>query len=252
MTADYPFLYPSAGHVETGDLSCIHDKGLRPLFKKGPKYRLPSRIDFTKNRSIVEVALQSYCKRWCKKESVGVHALNDWKNEFLRMTDIRIENFTKHAHLFKQPGLSQISFFLSLFQHLFPAAVWNIVTRFPASGCFKCHYSSHSSSDLVVWWIPLYNGVLCSRVPDLQYGLLDFKHRSPRVLLIPLRLPSVPTLHLPGVSCKRLSVIPKQNRSTEGSSKLKRSVDMTSSWKNGLNITTNASPKWDRTRCQEE
>ena len=44
----------------------------------------------------------------------------------------------------------------------------------------------------------------------------------------------------------------KQNRSTEGCSKLKRSVDMTSSGKNGLDIRTNASPKWDRTRCPEE
>ena len=88
--ADSPFLYPPAGHVVTGDLNCIHDKGLRSLFEKGPKYRLPSRIDFTKCRSIVEEALQSYCKRWCKKENVGVHALNDWKNEFLRIIDIRI------------------------------------------------------------------------------------------------------------------------------------------------------------------
>ena len=84
-------------------LNCIHDKGLRSLFEKGFKYRLPSRIDFTKCRSIVEEALQSYCKRWCKKENVGVHALNDWKNEFLRIIDIRIENFTKHPHLYKQP-----------------------------------------------------------------------------------------------------------------------------------------------------
>ena len=39
----------------------------------------------------------------------------------------------------------------------------------------------------------------------------------------------------------------KQNWSTEGCSNLKRSVDMTSKGKNGLNIRTNASPKWDRT-----
>ena len=39
----------------------------------------------------------------------------------------------------------------------------------------------------------------------------------------------------------------KQNKSTEGCSKLKRSIDMTSSGKNGLNIRTNASPKWDMT-----
>ena len=35
----------------------------------------------------------------------------------------------------------------------------------------------------------------------------------------------------------------KQNRSTEGCSKLKRSVDMTSSGKNGLNIRTNANTR---------
>ena len=44
----------------------------------------------------------------------------------------------------------------------------------------------------------------------------------------------------------------KQNRSTEGCSKLERSVDMTSSGMNGLNIRTNAGPKWERTRCPEE
>ena len=43
----------------------------------------------------------------------------------------------------------------------------------------------------------------------------------------------------------------KQNRSTQGCSKLKRSVDMTSSRKNGFNIRKNASPKWNRARCPE-
>ena len=44
----------------------------------------------------------------------------------------------------------------------------------------------------------------------------------------------------------------KQNRSTEGYSKIKKSIGMTSSGMNGLNIRTNASPKWDRTRCSDE
>ena len=101
--ADSPFLYPPAGHVVTGDLTCIPDKGLRSLFKKGPKYRLPSRIDFTKCRSIVEETIQTYCKGRCKKEGVGVRALNNWNNEFLRIVDIRIEHFTAHPKLFKQP-----------------------------------------------------------------------------------------------------------------------------------------------------
>ena len=100
--ADSPFLYPPADNVVTGDHACIPDKGLRLLFKKGPKFRLPSRIDFTTSRSIVEEALQTSCKRWCKKEGVGVHALNDWKNEFLRIVDVKIENCTTHPHLYKQ------------------------------------------------------------------------------------------------------------------------------------------------------
>ena len=32
-----------------------------------------------------------------------MHVLNDWKNEFLRIVDIRIDNFTTHPHLYKQP-----------------------------------------------------------------------------------------------------------------------------------------------------
>ena len=35
-------------------------------------------------------------------------------------------------------------------------------------------------------------------------NILNCKHRSPRILLTPLRLPSVSSLHLPGVSGKKL------------------------------------------------
>ena len=93
--------YRPCCHGGTLPVSLTKDYG--HFLKKGPKYRLPSRIDFTKCRSIVEEALQTYFKRWCKKEGVGVHALNDWKNEFLRIVDIRIENCTTHPHLYKQP-----------------------------------------------------------------------------------------------------------------------------------------------------
>ena len=42
-----------------------------------------------------------------KKEGVGVHALNDWKNEILRIIDVRIGNFTKHRHLFSMEHLQR-------------------------------------------------------------------------------------------------------------------------------------------------
>ena len=39
---------------------------------------------------------------------------------------------------------------------------------------------------------------------NMATNLLNCKRRSPRVLLTPLRLPSASSLHLPGVSCKKL------------------------------------------------
>ena len=76
--------------------------GVAVTFQERTQIQTSSRIDFSKCRSIVEEALQTYNKRWCKKEGIGVHALNDWKNEFVRIVDIRIEHFTTHQHLYKQ------------------------------------------------------------------------------------------------------------------------------------------------------
>ena len=39
-----------------------------------------------------------------QNDCVWVNALNDWKNKFLRINEIRIDNFTKHPHLYKQPS----------------------------------------------------------------------------------------------------------------------------------------------------
>ncbi|KAK3101173.1 hypothetical protein FSP39_001523, partial [Pinctada imbricata] len=50
---------------------------LRGLLKKGPKHRIPSKIDFVKCREVLTEALDNYTKRWCKSEGVEPHALND-------------------------------------------------------------------------------------------------------------------------------------------------------------------------------
>ena len=40
------YLYPSAGHVITGNLNVIPDARVPNIISKGPKYRFPSYIDF--------------------------------------------------------------------------------------------------------------------------------------------------------------------------------------------------------------
>ena len=98
------FKYNPAGHIITGDLSIIKDKELRKLLCKGPKFRIPSKIDFVKCRDVLKDALDAYSKRWTKLEGVEPHALDAWKNSILDITDIRIDNFQKHPQLYKTPA----------------------------------------------------------------------------------------------------------------------------------------------------
>ena len=95
------YKYYPAGHIITGDLSIIKDKELRKLLYKGPKFRIPSKIDFVKCRDVLVDALDNYSKRWTKLEGVEPHALDAWKNSILDIIDIRIDNFHKNPQLYK-------------------------------------------------------------------------------------------------------------------------------------------------------
>ncbi|KAK3083091.1 hypothetical protein FSP39_013752 [Pinctada imbricata] len=94
------------------------DRQLRNLLKKGPKYRIPSKIDFIKCREELKEALDNYTKRWCKSEGVESHSLNDWKNLILDITDIRIDNFHKNPHLFENPSSKSERYFKSKLRNL--------------------------------------------------------------------------------------------------------------------------------------
>ena len=63
-----PFKDNNIGHIITGNLDIIENDDLRTLIKKGPKYRLPRRIHWGKNRQLIENFLDDYIKDWIKKE----------------------------------------------------------------------------------------------------------------------------------------------------------------------------------------
>ena len=48
---------------------------VRNIISKGPKYRFPSNIDFSKCRR--EIALNDFSNRWCKRENVEPDALTE-------------------------------------------------------------------------------------------------------------------------------------------------------------------------------
>ena len=54
------YLYPSTGHVITGNLNVITDARVRNIISKGPKYRFPSNIDFPKCRREIAASLNDF------------------------------------------------------------------------------------------------------------------------------------------------------------------------------------------------
>ena len=74
---DFKFIYPSAGHVITGNLKIIPDSRIRNIVSKGPNYIFPSKIDFNRCRGEIASALNDFGNRWCKRESVECNAMKE-------------------------------------------------------------------------------------------------------------------------------------------------------------------------------
>ena len=89
-------------------MKIISDSRIRSIISKGPKYRLPSQIDFNKCREEIAASLNEFCKRWCKRENVENNALNNWKLNIFKIIDTRISFYSDHPDLL--PHKPKISF----------------------------------------------------------------------------------------------------------------------------------------------
>ena len=52
----------------TGNLDIVENGTLRKIVEKGPKYRLPQRINWKEDRNIIVTFLDNYIERWLSKE----------------------------------------------------------------------------------------------------------------------------------------------------------------------------------------
>ena len=103
------YLYPSAGHVITGNLNVIPDARVRNIISKGPKYRFPSNIDFSKCRNEIAGSLNDFSNRWCKRENVEPDALKEWKINIFKIIDTRISFYSRNSHLLPPKPKSSFS-----------------------------------------------------------------------------------------------------------------------------------------------
>ena len=105
-----PYRYDPCGHIITGDLNIVNDRDLIKFLKKGPKYRIPSKINWIDCRDIIEKALKSYCKSWIRREKVKEsYALDDFINKCMAIVDIRIKHHeTNYICIDNQQPLTKI------------------------------------------------------------------------------------------------------------------------------------------------
>ena len=84
----------------TGSLYVIPDARVRNIISKGPKYRLPSNIDFPKCRRDIAASLNEFSNRWwCKQENVKTDALKDWTINIFKIIDTRVSFYSRNTHL---------------------------------------------------------------------------------------------------------------------------------------------------------
>ena len=80
------------------DKLCIKDKRIQALLSKGPKYRLPSLIDFDTCQNHISKALINYSWKWCRREHAELDALSYWKKSIMDIIDTRISFHTSNNH----------------------------------------------------------------------------------------------------------------------------------------------------------
>lgn len=93
------FCYQPAGHIITGNFDVLNNKKLKGIFFKGPKYRLPTKIDFITCLEHITDSLNKFTSLWCKRENIENSALNDWKNFILKKIKERVEFYVSNPHL---------------------------------------------------------------------------------------------------------------------------------------------------------
>ena len=86
------------GHVITGDLRIVKNSKLRKLFTKGPNYREPKSINFSKCLNSIKDSLENSISNLSEKLKIDKREFVSWKEKIISVVESKIEKFTKYKH----------------------------------------------------------------------------------------------------------------------------------------------------------
>ena len=102
------FNYSPLGHVITGDLNIVSNPKLHDIFRKGPKYPLPQKIDWSLNYDLIQKGDLDCKTKWAKKNHVSQAILDEWVSAVLSKVKSKATklsqwfSFLKHSPFFWQ------------------------------------------------------------------------------------------------------------------------------------------------------
>ena len=99
---------PHHQHIITGDLRIVENGKLRSLLTKGPNFREPLSVNYSKCKAVINDAINSLCQQVAAKNSLALNSLDEWKNLILRKVNDKIIFLKgKKLQTFKNPILNQ-------------------------------------------------------------------------------------------------------------------------------------------------
>ena len=103
-----PFVDTDHGHIVTGDLRIIANKHLRKLLSKGPNYREPKSINWSKCKEEILNALENCGDSLARKFNLDCDDMRSWKDEILKQVDTKISYLKRKVkHQKVNPVLSR-------------------------------------------------------------------------------------------------------------------------------------------------
>ena len=84
------FCDPNHKHIVTGDLHIVENSKLRYLFTKGPNFREPRTMNFSKCLKSISTALDTFVIAMTSKYKLGPNELNLWKSAIINLLKVKI------------------------------------------------------------------------------------------------------------------------------------------------------------------
>ena len=93
------YVYSPCGHVVSGDLNIISNRGIRDMMKMGTKYRESVTQSLSFIRSSIVDSVFNYVNKMCTKFKLSVNSFNAWFNRVVEVLDNRIKFFSSRGLL---------------------------------------------------------------------------------------------------------------------------------------------------------